>query len=418
MAFSPRKIGFRGSLRHFPKWNGVRRQPGGQGSRESDIFSGVRACEAVRGGVDFCGGDLELRRSQMGGRLHAEAFAPSPFRPLQGIFDPAQDHADVVSAAAHDRMEHVALGPLERAARQTAVALHVPDHRLDGRPAPDVPAQRRGHAPPLSRNEDLRSLHAVAAADPVDEGAPGSDAGHLLHLPERLGERVAVMGSAREGHGADDEALLVRDRQRVLDAELAEHARLALGDAVDVRFAQGVELVLVAGLLLHEPFGQGEFPLEPLEDAGAADQGKLPADVRRDQFREAAQLRQRLSHLLELAPPAQPAHLAEKIPGKPRVCPPGLEAALAGEFQQALAGLVAKLPVQRVGNVLVHHRDVDDQVPDAASAHRPTRSPALMVAASSRDTPRFPSVLRQREREDGSTGKACCMNSSPQKNWK
>ena len=249
-----------------------------------------------------------------------------------------------MSAAAHDRMEHVALGPLERAARQTAVALHVPDHRLDGRPAPDVPAQRRGHAPPLSRNEDLRSFHAVAAVAPVDEGVPGSDAGHLLHLPERLGERVAVMGSAREGHGADDEALLVRDRQRVLDAELEEHARLALGDAVDVRFAQGVELVLVAGLLLHEPFGQGEFPLEPLEDAGAADQGKLPADVRRDQFREAAQLRQRLSHLLELAPPAQPAHLAEKTLGKPRACPPGLEAALAGEFQQALAGLVANSP--------------------------------------------------------------------------
>ena len=115
-------------------------------------------------------------------------------------------------------------------------------------------------------------------------------------------------------------------------------------DAADVRLAQGVEIVLVAGLLLHEPFGQGEFPLEPLEDAGAADQGKLPADVRRDQFREAAQLRQRLLHLLEPAPPAQPARLAEKTPGKPRACPPGPEAALAGEFQQALAGLVANSP--------------------------------------------------------------------------
>ena len=127
-----------------------------------------------------------------------------PLRPFRSLFDPAQDHADVLSAAAHDRMEHVALGPLERAARQTAVALHVPDHRLDGRPAPDVPAQRRGHALPLSRNEDLGSLHAMAAAAPVGEGAPGPDAGHLLSLPERLGKRVAVMGSAQEGHGADD----------------------------------------------------------------------------------------------------------------------------------------------------------------------------------------------------------------------
>ena len=59
----------------------------------------------------------------------------------------------------------------------------------------------------------------------------------------------------------------------------------SVGDAADVRLAQGVELVLVAGLLLHEPFGQGEFLLDLLEDAGAADRGKLPADVRRDQFR-------------------------------------------------------------------------------------------------------------------------------------
>ena len=153
------------------------------------------------------------------------------------------------------------------------------------------------------------------------------------------------MGSARDGHGADDEALLVRDRQRGLDSELEGHARLALGDAVDVRLVQGVELVLVVAPLLHEPFGQGEFLLDPLADAGAADQGKLPADVSRDQFREAAQFHQRPVHLLELAPPARPVRLAKKTLGKLRVCPPGLEAALAGEFQQALAGLVARLPV-------------------------------------------------------------------------
>ena len=289
--FGLRKIGFRGSLRHLPEWNGVQRRPGGQGTRELGVFSGVRACEAVRGGASFCGGDLELRGRSDGWRrrLHAEAFAPFHLRPFRGLFDPAQDHADVLSTAAHDRMEHVALGPLERAARQTAAALHVPEHRLDGRPALDVPAQRRGRALPLSRNEDVQSLHAMAAVALVGEGAPGSDTGHLLRLPECLGKRVAVIGSAREDHGADDEALLVRDRQRVLDAELEGHARLALADAVDVRLAQRVELVLVAGQLLHELFGQGEFVLDPLADVGAADQGG-PTDVCRDQFPEAAQL--------------------------------------------------------------------------------------------------------------------------------
>ena len=176
-----------------------------------------------------------------------------------------------LSAAAHDRMEHVALGPLERAAPQTAVALHVPEHRLDGRLAPDVPAQCRGRALPLSQNEHLRSLHAVSAVVPVDKGAPGSDAGHLLRLPERFGKRVAVIGRSWEGHGADDEALLVRDRPRVLDSELEGHARLALGDAVDVRIAQGIDLAAVVAPLLHELFGQGEFLLNLLADVGAAD---------------------------------------------------------------------------------------------------------------------------------------------------
>ena len=246
-----RKIGFRGSLRHFPEWNGVQRRPGGQGSRGLGFSTAFAHARPSAAALASAVATLNCAEGQMGDgavcmprRLR---LPPSTFlQPLRS----SQDHADVLSAAAHDRMEHVALGPHERAARQTAVALHVPDHRLDGRPAPDVPAQRRGHALPLSRNEDLGALHAMAAAALVGDGAPGSDAGHLLSLSERLCKRVAVIGRSRDGHGADDEALLVRDRQRALDSELEGHARLALGDAVDVRLVQGVELVAVVAPLL------------------------------------------------------------------------------------------------------------------------------------------------------------------------
>ena len=117
-ALGLRKIGFRGSFRPLPEWSGVQRRPGGQGSRKLAVFSGVRACEAVCGGVGFCDDDLELRGRSDGWRrrLHAEALATSPFRTFRSMLDPAQDHADVLSAAAHDRMEQVAHGPLQRAA--------------------------------------------------------------------------------------------------------------------------------------------------------------------------------------------------------------------------------------------------------------------------------------------------------------
>jgi len=44
----------------------------------------------------------------------------------------AQDHADVVTAAAQHREEGVANDSLERAPGQAAVGLHMADHRLDG----------------------------------------------------------------------------------------------------------------------------------------------------------------------------------------------------------------------------------------------------------------------------------------------
>ena len=245
----------------------------------------------------------------------------------------------------------------------------MPDPRLDGRPALDVLPQRLGHASPLSRHEDFGALHAMIAVASVDEGELGQNAGQFLHLLERFGKRVAVIGGSRQGQHADGEAFPVRDGQRNLASELVGRVRLSLGDAVDVRLVNGVDLVAVPAPLLQEPFGHGEFRLDPFADAGAGDKDELSADVRRDLSREAAQLLQDFFHQIVPAAAAQPERLAEKFPGEPRVCPPRPDAALAGEFQQALAGLVVKLSVQWKGDVLVHHRRVDGHLLEAASVH-------------------------------------------------
>lgn len=44
----------------------------------------------------------------------------------------AQDHADVVTAAAEDREECVASRAFEWASGQAAIVFHMADHRLDG----------------------------------------------------------------------------------------------------------------------------------------------------------------------------------------------------------------------------------------------------------------------------------------------
>ena len=56
---------------------------------------------------------------------------------------------------------------MSRVALQTAVALHVPDHRLDGCPAHDVPAQRRGHAfgaSGASRGTSIFAINSMCCA--------------------------------------------------------------------------------------------------------------------------------------------------------------------------------------------------------------------------------------------------------------
>ena len=55
-----------------------------------------------------------------------------PDQSTQNLPQVPEDHADVVTAAAEDGKDCVAIGSLERTSRQSAVVFHVADHRFYG----------------------------------------------------------------------------------------------------------------------------------------------------------------------------------------------------------------------------------------------------------------------------------------------
>ena len=79
----------------------------------------------------------------------------------------AQDHADVVAAAAQHGEEGVAVRSLERASGQAAIGFHVPDHRLDGTSPSQQFRDGPGDAAPRTADEDLHGLDAMAAMSGV-----------------------------------------------------------------------------------------------------------------------------------------------------------------------------------------------------------------------------------------------------------
>ncbi|OLS51734.1 hypothetical protein BV392_06730 [Rhodovulum sulfidophilum] len=84
---------------------------------------------------------------------------------------------------------------------------------------------------------------------PSQRGRPSGQDGDLF---ERLVEGVAIMGIARQGSHADDEAPVQGRGRADLAPEFVADAGLVPGDAVDRGVVQGVELVAAPGLLVQE----------------------------------------------------------------------------------------------------------------------------------------------------------------------
>jgi len=132
----------------------------------------------------------------------------------------AQDHADVVTAAAQDREEGVTGGALQRASGQAAIGLHVPDHRFDGASSSQQFRNGSGDAAPGAADEDPDSLDAMAAIAPIDEGHVRAPVGQDFHLFQRLVQGVAVVRVARHRSHAEDEAARRGDGDGDLRTEL------------------------------------------------------------------------------------------------------------------------------------------------------------------------------------------------------
>lgn len=97
-----------------------------------------------------------------------------------------EDHADVVVAAAENDEAGVSNGSLQWTSCQTAVVLHVADHRLDGAAPLQVFGNGPGDAAPGATDEDLHILDAVAPISAVDKGHLGLLVGEDFNLLQRL----------------------------------------------------------------------------------------------------------------------------------------------------------------------------------------------------------------------------------------
>ena len=139
-----------------------------------------------------------------------------------------QDHADVVTAAAEHGEESIALGSFQGASSQAAVVFHVSDHRLNGA----APSQKFGDGPgdaaPGTADEDPHVLDAVASVSSVNEGELRLLVGQYFDLFQRLVQRVAVIGIARQRPHPDLEATPVGCGDADLGAKLVAFVGLAL----------------------------------------------------------------------------------------------------------------------------------------------------------------------------------------------
>ena len=89
-----------------------------------------------------------------------------------------------------DDVGRIALAPLEMTAAEMAIGLHVTDHRLDGRAAPELVFDHAEDATPLAGDEDpARVCHFVTAIALIDIG---ERAGSIAAAP---GSRISVSSS-------------------------------------------------------------------------------------------------------------------------------------------------------------------------------------------------------------------------------
>ena len=154
-------------------------------------------------------------------------------------------------------MEGVTFRTFEPVPAQSAIVLHVSDHRFNGTAPFDVPFQSGGNAAfqvPVIHLDVFRGVVTTVAE--VDKCLLRSSSRQDLGLLQRFVQGMAVIGIARQAAHADHQSFLVGGGDGDFDAELIRLAGFAFADAFHLRRVQAVELVLVFFLLRYvQPVG-------------------------------------------------------------------------------------------------------------------------------------------------------------------
>ena len=122
-------------------------------------------------------------------------------------------------------------------------------------------------------------FHAMATISAIDKGHPGPLVCEGLDLFQRLGQRVAIIGIARQRPYPDHKAAPVGRSHADLGAELVALVRLAPGNAVHRRFMQTVELFPVFRLLSQQPVHQRNHLFQARLQPALRNLVQLPLDV-------------------------------------------------------------------------------------------------------------------------------------------
>ena len=166
----------------------------------------------------------------------------------------SQDHAEIVSGAAQHGVHGITEGALEPIPTQFAFVFHMADRWLNGAAPMNGFLDRRGNAALLAAAPDRHAIDADAAIALVDEHRLRFSCSKQAHLLDGFGQRVTVVGMARQAAHTDHQTFLVRGGDGDLNAEFVWLACLAFGNALNLRGMQAVELVLVLGFLLEQSF--------------------------------------------------------------------------------------------------------------------------------------------------------------------
>ena len=246
-----------------------------------------------------------------------------------------EDHADVVTATAEHGEERVALGSFQGASPQSTVGFHVPDHRLNCTAPSQEFGNRHGDTTLRAVDENLHIFHAMATVSAIDKGHLGPLVCEGLDLFQRLGQRVAIIGIARQRPYPDHKAAPVGRSHADLGAELVALVHLALGNTVHRRF------MLV----------------------------QLPLDVAQHPTSVALEPAQHLAHPFELAGMGVAPNLTGQTRGKAAIALPQADPGLSGQPDLFAPCRIKQPGIRWMGNVFFHHRGIDGGLLEVAVLH-------------------------------------------------